>query len=158
MNVKRCHKQFRVLINNFFTKRPSIVYGIFWLQSLFINIPLDEIIHICVDMVYNKCKKNKGMLKHHFKQLLMLLVKSFFLFNVYYKHHLSFRTNISNLFLTYYEDAWLDNCQIQFWPRCYLRYIDDVFLMFQHKDQVKKFLIYEFLSYKYSIHTWGRIK
>ena len=59
----------------------------FDIQSLFTNIPLDGTIDICVDMVYNKRKKVKGMLKRHFKQLLTLSVKSsFFLINgVYYK-------------------------------------------------------------------------
>ena len=29
---------------------------------------------------------------------------------------------LANLFLTYYEDGWLDNCPIQFRPRYYRRY------------------------------------
>ena len=49
---------------------------------------------------------------------------------------------LPNLFITYYEDKWLDNCRIQFRPRYYRRYVDDVFLMFERKDQVKKFLRY----------------
>ena len=59
----------------------------FDIQSLFTNIPLDETINICVDLVFHKKKKVKGMLKRHFKQLLTLSVKSScFLFNdVYYK-------------------------------------------------------------------------
>ena len=74
----------------------------FDIQSLFTNIPLDGTIDICVDMVYNKRKKVKGMLKRHFKQLLTLSVKSsFFVFNgVCYRQidgvaALSFTTNIS---------------------------------------------------------------
>ena len=39
----------------------------FHIQSLLTNVPLDETIDICVDMVYNKRKKVKGMLKRHFK-------------------------------------------------------------------------------------------
>ena len=51
-------------------------------QSLFTNIPLDETIDICVDMVFEKRKKVKGMLKCHFKQFRVLSVKSScFLFN-----------------------------------------------------------------------------
>ena len=59
----------------------------FNIQSLFTNIPLDETIDICVDLVFHKKKKVKGMLKRHFKQLLTLSVKSScFLFSyVYYK-------------------------------------------------------------------------
>ena len=66
---------------------PNLFMASCHIQSLFTNIPLDETIEICVDMVFEKKKKLKGMLKRHFKQLLILSVKSScFLFNdVYYK-------------------------------------------------------------------------
>ena len=59
----------------------------FDIQSLFTNIPLDETINICADLVFHKKKKVKGMLKRHFKQLFTLSVKSscFLLNDVYYK-------------------------------------------------------------------------
>ena len=49
---------------------------------------------------------------------------------------------LANIFLTSYKDRWLDNCPIHFRPRHYRRYVDDVFLMFKCKDQVKKSLRY----------------
>ena len=49
-------------------------------QSLFTNIPLDETTDICVNMVFEKRKKVKGMLKRHFKQLLIFFVKTLFYF------------------------------------------------------------------------------
>ena len=55
---------------------PQLFMASFDIQSMFTNIPLDETIDTCVDMVYDKGKKVKGMLKHHFKQLLKLSVKS----------------------------------------------------------------------------------
>ena len=65
---------------------PNLFMASFDIQPLFTNIPLDETINICVDLVFHKKKKVKGMLKRHFKQLLTLSVKSScFLFNVYYK-------------------------------------------------------------------------
>ena len=66
---------------------PQLFMPSFDIQSLFTNIPLDEMIDVCVDVVYNNRKKVKGMLKRYCKQLLTLSVKSsFFLFNgVYYK-------------------------------------------------------------------------
>ena len=106
-------------------------------------------------MVYNECKKVKGILKRHFKQLLTLSVKSsFFLFNVYYKQidgvamGSPLGPTLTNLFLTYCEGRWLDNCPMQFLPRYYCRYVDDL----------DTFLIYEFSSPKYSIHMRGRVK
>ena len=48
----------------------------------------------------------------------------------------------ANLFLTYYEHKWLENCLLQFKPKSCRRYVDDIFLMFDKKDHVKKFLKY----------------
>ena len=80
----------------------------FDIQPLLTNIPLDGTIDIFVDMVYNKRKKVKGILKRHFKQLLTLSVKSsFFLINgVYYKQIDSVAMDsplgptLANIFLT----------------------------------------------------------
>ena len=122
----------------------------FDVQSLFTNKPLDETINICVDLVYHKRRKVKGMLKRHFKELLTTSVKSScFPFNdVYYKEIDGVATGsplgptLANLFLVYHEDKWLQNCPLQFRPRYYRRYVDDIFLMFNSKDNVKKFLKY----------------
>ena len=54
---------------------PNLFMASFYLQSLFTNIPLDETIDICVDMVFEIRKKAKGILKRHFEQLLILFVK-----------------------------------------------------------------------------------
>ena len=120
------------------------------LLTLSTNIPLDETIDICVDMVYNERKNVKVILKRHFKQLLMLSVKSSFSFfnGVYYKQIDSVAMGsplgptLANIFLTYCEDSWLDNFPIQFRPRYYRSYVDDVFLIYERKHQVKKFLRY----------------
>ena len=45
-------------------------------------------------------------------------------------------------FLVYYENLWLDKCLLQFKSKYYGRYIDDMFLMFEKKDHVKRFLKY----------------
>ena len=86
----------------------------FDIQSLFTNFPLDERTDIYVDVVYNKCKNVKGMLKPHFKQLRTLSVKSsFFIFSgAYYKQidgaamGSTLRPKLANIFLTYYKDRW----------------------------------------------------
>ena len=59
----------------------------FDIESLFTNIPLDEIINIYVNNVFSNRKSVRGLLKKDFKQLLTLSVKSScFLFNnVYYQ-------------------------------------------------------------------------
>ena len=49
---------------------------------------------------------------------------------------------LANLFLCHYESIWLDNCPIKFRPVYYRRYVDDVFMMFNDKGDVNKFLRY----------------
>ena len=46
---------------------PNKYMASFDIQSLFTNIPFDETINICVDLVFHKKEKVKGMLKQHFK-------------------------------------------------------------------------------------------
>ena len=90
------------------------------------------------------------MLKRHFKQLLTLSVKSScFLFNdVYYKQvdgvamGSPLGPTLANLFLVYCEYKWLEKCPLQFRPKYYRRYVDDIFLMFESRDHVKKFCKY----------------
>ena len=37
---------------------------------------------------------------------------------------------------------WLDSCPIEFKPKLYKRYIDDIFVMLRSRDHVKKFVDY----------------
>ena len=36
---------------------------------------------------------------------------------------------IANAFLCYYEKEWLDSCPVQFNPKLYTRYVDDIFVI-----------------------------
>ena len=73
--------------NEIRNKSTSLYMDSFDIQSLFINIPRDETIDICLELLFNKKRKVKGMLKKHVKELLTHAVKSStFMFNdVYYK-------------------------------------------------------------------------
>ena len=122
----------------------------FDVQSLFTNIPLDETINICVSRLYNRKKKVRGLLKRHFKELLTLATKSScFIFNGIYYSQVDgvamgspLGPTLANLFLAYHEEKWLNDCPVQFKPKYFRRYVDDVFLMFEKRNQVKKFLKY----------------
>ena len=119
----------------------------FDIESLFTNIPLDETINICVNNVFGKKKRVKGLLKKDFKQLLTLsLNSSCFVFNnVYYQQvdgvamGSPLGPTLANLFLVNYERKWLKDCPVQFAPNYYRRYVDDIFLLFKAKDHVQKF-------------------
>ena len=90
------------------------------------------------------------MLKRYFKQLLTLSVRSsYFLYDdVYYKQVDGVAMGsplgpaLANLFLVYYELKWLEKCPLQFRRKYYRRYVDDIFLMFESRDHVKKFFKY----------------
>ena len=122
----------------------------FDIESLFTNIPLDETINICVNNVFGNKKRVMGLLKKDFKQLLTLSVKSscFVFNNVYYQQvdgvamGSPLGPTLGNLFFVNYESKWLKECSVQFAPKYYPRYVDNIFLLFNAKDHVKKFLRY----------------
>ena len=49
---------------------------------------------------------------------------------------------LTNLFLVYYEHIWLEKCPLQFQPKYYRRYVNDIFLMFESSDHIKEFFRY----------------
>ena len=49
---------------------------------------------------------------------------------------------LTNAFLCHYEKKWLDSCPVEFKPKFYKRHVDDIFVMFQFRDHVKKFVDY----------------
>ena len=122
----------------------------FDIKSLFTNIPFDETINICVNNVFGNKKRVKGLLKTDFKQLLTLSIKSscFVFNNVYYQQvdgvamGSPLRPTFANLFLVNYESKWLKDCPVQFAPKYYRRYVDNIFLLFKAKDHVQKFFRY----------------
>ena len=62
--------------NEIRNKSTSLYMASFDIQSLFTNIPLDETIDICLELLFNKKRKVKGMLKKYVTKLLMCAVKS----------------------------------------------------------------------------------
>ena len=103
--------------------------------SLFTNVPLNEIIEIASDYVYSDVSANKpGYEKTHFKKLLKFATSGEFL----YKDKLFRQVDgvamgsplgptLANLFLAHFEKEWLKST---FAPVQYLRYVDDVFCVF----------------------------
>ena len=127
---------------------PNLVMVSFDIQSSLTNIPLDETINICVDLVFHKNMRVKAMLKWNFEKLLTCSVKSSrFLFSDYKQVDgvamgSQLVPTLANLLLVYYKYKWLENCPLQFRPMYYHRYFDDSFFIFESRDHVKKFLKY----------------
>ena len=49
---------------------------------------------------------------------------------------------MANLFLSYHEQIWLDECPLSFKPLIYKRYVDDCFLVFREPEHADSFLNY----------------
>ena len=48
----------------------------------------------------------------------------------------------ANLFLSYYEKIWINDCPHEFKPTFYTRYVDDTFVLFRDPSHVTLFLDY----------------
>jgi len=119
-------------------------------ESLFTNIPLDETVQICARTVFKKKRKVNGLLKRHFVELLQLAtMQSCFLFNERFYQQIDgvamgspLGPTLANMFMSYHEDIWLDNCPEQFRPVYYRRYIDDIIVLFKHESHLSQFKEY----------------
>ena len=129
----------------------SLYMGSLDVDSLFTNIPLDETIDICTNLIYtDNTTTIEGIDKKEFKTLLTLATKeSFFLFNeTLYKQKdgvamgSPLGPTLANAFLCFYETKWLENCPIEFRPVYYRRYIDDIFVLFKSNEHLVKFRNY----------------
>ena len=123
----------------------------FDVESLFTNIPQDETIETILAKIFpNADSIFYNFSRSDFKSLLILETKSStFLFdNKLYKHidGVAMGTpcdlTLTNIFLCYLEQNWLDNCPPEFKPKIYRRYVDDKFLLFENLNEIDKFLQY----------------
>ena len=49
---------------------------------------------------------------------------------------------IANVFLSFYEVKWLEQCPKEFKPVFYRRYVDDIFVLFESAERLSKFRDY----------------
>ena len=49
---------------------------------------------------------------------------------------------LANALLCHYEKLWLDSCPLKFKPLLYIRYVDDIFVLFKSKDHLLLFAKY----------------
>ena len=118
-------------------------------DSLFTNIPLEETINICTNLLYNNEDVIEGINKFEFENLLLLATQeSYFIFNVFYKQKDSVAMGsplgptMANVFLSFYEIKWLEQCPKEFKSVFYRRYVDDVFVLFESAENLSKFRNY----------------
>ena len=70
---------------------------------------------------------------------------SFIFYNILYKQidgvamGSALGPTLANAFLYHYEKLWLNSCPPEFKPVVYIRYVDDVFVLFKSKDHLQLF-------------------
>ena len=118
----------------------------FDVTSLFTNIPLDETIEIIAGQLFSEIFH--GFSRVEFVKLLNLAVKNcHFIFNGKFYDQVggvamgsSLGPLLANIFLSFHEIKWLNDCPVQFKPLYYRRYVDDYFVVFRSCDHIIPFL------------------
>ena len=69
---------------------------------------------------------------------------------------------LANIFLSYHENIWLQNCPSEFKPVLYKRYVDDTFLLFKSENHIRPFLDYlnsqhQSIKFTHETETNGQI-
>ena len=111
-------------------------------ESLFTNIPLNESINDCISDLHNKNLYNGKLSKRDVYKLLVTSESSFIFDSLLYEQvdgkamGSPFGSTFANSFLCHYEKEWSDNCPIQFKPLIYIRYVDDIFILFSSKEHL----------------------
>ena len=125
-------------------------------DALFTNIPLDETIDICVKKLFKTPDTLvKGISKNDFPDLIDLATKeSFFTFNNEFYIQVDgvamgspLGPILTNIFLLYHEENWLNKCPIEFKPSFYRRYVDNMFVLFESPEAAHSFR--EYMSSKH---------
>ena len=116
----------------------NFIMGSLDVDSLFTNIPLEETINICCDIVFKETDIYEGYSKFEFKTLLSLESKeSYFFFNeVLYKQKdwiamgSSLGPTLANALLLHYEKLGFSNVPKKSNLFNYIRYVDNIFVLF----------------------------
>ena len=119
-------------------------------ESLFTNIPLEEIIKNCLKDLFSSdfcCGKlGRKDLYHLFK--LATTESSFIFDNKLYKQidgvaiGAPLGPTLANALLCHFENFWLNDCPSQFKPEVYRRYVNNIFILFKSKEYLKLFVDY----------------
>ena len=122
----------------------------FDIESLFLNIPLRETVHLSVELLFNDKLNIDGFTITGFHELLTVTIfGSLVLFDGEYYKQIDgvaidslLEAIFANIFPSYFEQIWIQTCLCEFKPVIYKRYADESFLLFRSKGDIEKFLCY----------------
>ena len=119
-------------------------------DSLFTNIPLEETIETSTKKLFKESETVEGLSKTEFKELLSLATNdSHFIFDATLYKQLDgvamgspLAPILANIFLFYHVKNWLEHCPLEYRPLYYQRYVDDIFVLFNSAEHLKRFHSY----------------
>ena len=128
----------------------SLIMGSLDVDALFTSIPLDETIEIALEELFRSTEKINNLTKDDVRNLLTLATKeSLFLFDgeyYYQKDGVAMGSpmgpHMANLFMTHFEQIWLSECPLEYKPKYYRRYVDDIFVLMENIEDLEKFKIF----------------
>ena len=118
-------------------------------DSLFTNIPLEETINFWTNLLYNSDDVIEGINKSEFKNVLSLTTHQlhFISNDVLYKQKDGVAMGsllgpaMANVFLSFYEIKWLEQCPKELKPVFNRRYVDDILFFSKRLDTYRNFVI-----------------
>ena len=119
-------------------------------ESLFINIPLDENFENFINVLFSNNDTVHGIIKEDLKELLKFVsYKSFSIFDNKYYSQLDgvamgspLGPTLAKAFLCHFEKQRLSDCPQDVCPNIYRRYVNDIFVTFNQHEQLKKLVEY----------------
>ena len=133
----------------------NLVMGSLDVDALFTNIPLDETINICVTELFKDKELINKLNKDDVRDLLQLASKNtLFIFDGILYQQIDgvamgspLGPHFANTFMNYHEKQWLKDCPLDFKPKYYRRYVDDIFVLCESIEHLEKFR--EYLNVKH---------
>jgi len=128
-----------------FTNKYMVSYDV---CSLFTNIPLKETIDLAVDLILNK-HPNFSLKRTELRKLFeFATLKTNFLFDGKMYDQIDgvamgspLAPILANLFMGHFEKIWIENYSLNK-PQFYKRYVDDIFCIFDNKEDAELFFDY----------------
>ena len=114
-------------------------------KSFFTNIPLNEVIDICIDDLFCDTNMIHNLDRNDMRELLTLAAYELhFIFDQVMFRQINGITVgsplgpiLPNAFLYHFEKQWLSECPPDILPKVFKRYVDDFFVMFLCQSHLK---------------------